>query len=80
MCYLLQINYINPIPDIPRVIVYIDCTYLDIENSSCFRVDRQSMIFTSDGFIIDIHGPYFSNAVNNNARILLNVLNRDVNG
>ncbi|XP_058806543.1 uncharacterized protein LOC131672967 [Phymastichus coffea] len=83
----------NHTPQYPRAIVYIDCTYLDIEKSSCFQVLRQSfcvhkhkhlvkpsVIVGPDGYILDIQGPYFSNALNNDARILLNELNRDVNG
>lgn len=83
----------NPTPHEPKAITYIDCTYLNIEKSSCFKALRQSysvykgkhlvkpsMITASDGYILDIQGPYFSNAANNDAKILLNEFNRDVNG
>lgn len=83
----------NPQPDERKAIVYIDCTYLDIEKSMCFKALRQSfcvhkkkhlvkpsMIVGSDGYILDIQGPYFSNAANNDAKILLNEFYRDVDG
>jgi len=82
----------NSEPQKPKVIVYNDCTYLNIEKSSCFKVLRQSYcvhkgrhllkpaIFVApDGYILDIQGPYFSNAANNDARILDSQLSRDVN-
>lgn len=75
----------NGTPQNPKVIVYNDCTYLDIEKSSCFKALRQSycvhksrhlvkpsMLVAPDGYLLDIQGPYFTNAANNNARILLN--------
>lgn len=62
-------------PQNRRVIVYNDCTYLDIEKSSCFKALRQSycqhkskhllkpsVLVASDGYILNIQGPYFSNA------------------
>lgn len=80
----------NPQPEIPRAIVLNDCTYLYIEKSSCFKALRQSysqhkgrhlikpsMLVAPDGYILDIQGPYFSNAANNDANILVNELNRD---
>ena len=83
----------NPEPDERKAIVYIDCTYLDIEKSMCFKALRQSfcthkkkhlvkpsVIVGSDGYILDIQGPYFSNAANNDARILVNEFHRDIDG
>jgi len=83
----------NPDPQNRKVIVYNDCTYMDIEKNSCFKALRQSycqhkskhllkpsMLVASDGYILNIQGPYFSNATNNDARILLNEFNRDVDG
>jgi len=68
----------NPRPLERKAIVYIDCTYLDIEKSSCFRALRLSyclhkgkhlvkppVLLAPDGYILDVHGPYFSNAGNN---------------
>ncbi|KYM99340.1 hypothetical protein ALC62_09925 [Cyphomyrmex costatus] len=72
--------------------VMIAHTYLNIEKSSCFKVLRQSycihkgrhlikpsMYVAPDGYILDIQGPYFSNAANNDAAILLRELETDVN-
>lgn len=83
----------NPQPEIPRAIVSNDCTYLDIEKSSCFQVLRQSysvhkgrhlikpsMFVALDGYILNILGPYFSNAHNNDANILISEFERDVEG
>lgn len=83
----------NPQPEIPRAIVCNDCTYLDIERSSCFQVLRQSycihkgkhlikpsMFVAPDGFILNILGPYFSNTQNNDANILTSEFERDVEG
>uniref|UniRef100_A0A8D8TA77 DDE Tnp4 domain-containing protein n=1 Tax=Cacopsylla melanoneura TaxID=428564 RepID=A0A8D8TA77_9HEMI len=84
-------HLLNPQPEIPRVIVLNDCTYLYIEKSSCFKVLRQSysvhkgrhlikpsMLVAPDGYILDIQGPYFSNTANNDAQILINEFQRDV--
>lgn len=38
------------------------------------------MLVAPDGYILDIQGPYFSNATNNDANILVNEFNRDVDG
>ena len=83
----------NPEPNERKAIVYIDCTYLDIEKSMCFKALRQSfcvhkkrhlvkpsIIVGPNGYILDIQGPYFSNAANNDARIVLNEFHRDVDG
>lgn len=76
-----------------KVIVYNDCTYLDIEKSSCSKALRQSycqhkskhllkpsMLVAFDDYILNIQGPYFSDATNNDVRILLNEFNRNVDG
>lgn len=83
----------NNTPQNPKVIVYNDCTYLYIEKSACFKALRQSfcvhknrhllkpsMLVAPDGYILDIQGPYFSNAINNDARILLKEFQSNVNG
>ena len=82
----------NPEPERRRAIAYVDCTYLDIEKSTCFKALRQSycvhkskhlikpsMIVAPDGHILDIQGPYFSNARNNDTSILVNEFQREVN-
>ncbi|XP_024876500.1 uncharacterized protein LOC112457583 [Temnothorax curvispinosus] len=83
----------NGTPQNSKVIVYNDCTYLDIEKSSCFKVLRQlycvhkskhlvkpSMFVAPDGYLLNIQGPYFSNAANNDAKILLNEFISDFEG
>ncbi|XP_058801453.1 uncharacterized protein LOC131670101 [Phymastichus coffea] len=83
----------NATPEEPTAIVYNDCTYLNIEKSSCFKALRQSfcvhknrhllkpaMFVAPDGYILDIQGPYFSNAANNDARILSKEFQMDVDG
>lgn len=83
----------NPEPDIPKAIAYIDGTYSKIEKSSNYRVLRQSycihkgyhlvkpaLIVAPDGFILDIQGPYFSDSRNNDAQMLRNEFERDING
>lgn len=83
----------NSTPEEQRAIVYNDCSYLNIEKSSCFKALRQSfcvhksrhllkpaMFVAPDGYILDIQGPYFSNAMNNDAKILLKQFQVDVAG
>lgn len=80
-------------PDInnPTVIVCIDGTYSYIEKSSNFRALRQSfsqykgrhlvkpaLIVAPDGYILDIHGPYFADSKNNDAAMLRNEFQADV--
>lgn len=80
----------NPEPDTPRVIAAIDGTYTFIPKSINFRALRQSycvhknrhlvkphLIVASDGYILDIQGPYFSDSRNNDAAILQNEFDRD---
>lgn len=80
----------NPDPAVPKAILYPDCTYLKIPKSSQFRVQRQSysshkkytllkagLVVAPDGFIVSVHGPYFADVRNNDARILINEFNQD---
>lgn len=73
----------NPQPAERKAIVVIDGTYAYIHQSSNFRVLRQSfslhkhrhllkptLIVAPNGYILDIFGPYFSDARNNDAEVL----------
>jgi len=73
----------NEEENIRKVITCIDGTYSYIEKSSNFQALRQSyylhkgrdlvkpaLIVAPDGYILDIHGPYFSDARNNDAAML----------
>ena len=81
----------NENPNIPRVIAYIDGSYCYIPKSSNFRALRQSycvhkgrhlvkpvLIVAPDGHILNIQGPYFSDSRNNDAAILQNEFEKDV--
>ncbi|OXA49105.1 hypothetical protein Fcan01_16229 [Folsomia candida] len=83
----------NPNPEKPQAILCIDGTYIEIATSSNFRIARQSycmhksyhlvkpiMIVAPDGYIFDVHGPYFSDSKNNDAKILIDELQRDIRG
>ena len=78
----------NPQPEERRVIAVIDSTY--IYKSTNFRVLRQSywlhknrhllkpiLIVAPTGYILDIFGPYFSDARNNDAEVLREEFERD---
>lgn len=80
----------NEQPEVPKAIVICDATYAYIQKSSNFRVLRQSycvhkgrhllkptVIVATDGYILGILGPYFSDSRNNDAAILRNELERD---
>ena len=80
----------NPRPNNRVAITYIDGTYSYCHKSNNFRVLRQSfcrhkgrhlikpaLLVASDGYILDIHGPYFSDAQNNDAAMLQNEWNND---
>lgn len=80
----------NPEPDIPRVILIIDGTYSYIQKCRNFRVLRQYfnvhksrhllkpvMVVPPDDYILDVQGPYFSDARNNDAHLLRNEFDRD---
>lgn len=77
-------------PDVPKAIVLCDGTYSYIHKSSNFQVLRQSyslhkgrhllkptLIVGTDGYILAILGPYFSDARNNDAAILRAEFDRD---
>lgn len=80
----------NPQPNNRMAIVYIDGTYSYCHKSSNFRALRQSfsrhkgrhlvkpvLMVAPDGYILDIHGPYFSDSYNNDAAMLRNELQND---
>jgi len=73
-------------------ILYPDCTYFKIHKSSNFAVARESfckhkhytllkcgLVTAPDGHILDVHGPYFSDARNNDAAIIRDDFNRQIN-
>lgn len=74
-------------------IVYIDGTYAYIEKSSNFQTLRFSycvhkgrhlvkpaLVVAPDGYILDIHGPYFSDSQNNDASMLQREFENDADG
>ena len=80
----------NPNPNDPVAIAYINGTYVYMHKSSNFRALRQSysmhkgrhvikpaLVVAPDGYIPDIHGPYFSDSRNNNASMLENEFQMD---
>jgi hypothetical protein len=71
----------------------IDGTYIYIPKSSNYTILRQSfpvhkgrhlikpiMICAPDGYILDVHGPYWANGRNNDASCLIDQLKKDRNG
>lgn len=77
----------NPSPQEKKLILIVDGTYIFIPKSTNYRVLRQSfclhksshlvkpiMVVTPDGWIVDIHGPYFSDFHNNDAECLRNAM------
>lgn len=83
----------NNEPDEKKAIAYIDGTYCSIGKSSNFQALRQSycvhkgrhlikpaLIVAPDGYILAIHGPYFSDSRNNDSSMLRNEMERDRNG
>lgn len=79
----------NPEPETKVAIAYIDATYAFTPKSSNFDVLRKSfnlhkhrhlvklvVVTGPTGYFLDIHGPYFSNARNNDANILNQKLRR----
>ncbi|KAJ8673315.1 hypothetical protein QAD02_004577 [Eretmocerus hayati] len=81
----------NPNPDEPVAIMIADATYAYLQKSSNFQVLRQSfslhkhrhllkpiVIVAPDGRILCILGPYFSDSRNNDAQVLIDQFNRDV--
>lgn len=80
----------NPNVENPTVIACIDGTYCYMEKSSNFQALRQSynlhkgrhlikpaLIVAPDGYILDIHGPYFADSKNNDAAMLQNQFETD---
>lgn len=78
----------NPEPANKVAIAYFDATYVYMPKSSNFSVLRKTfnlhkhrhlikpvVVVADDGYFLDIHGPYFSNASNNDAAILNQKLN-----
>lgn len=77
-------NYLyNDAPETQRMIAYIDGTYAPTEKNSNHRILRQTfsmhkkdhllkpvMLVAPDGYIIDIEGPYYADARNNDSSIL----------
>lgn len=83
----------NDNPNEPKAIAIVDGTYSFIEKSKNYRTLRQSfsihkgrhlvkpvLLVAPDGYILDIHGPYFADAKNNDASILQDQFQKDVNG
>lgn len=83
----------NAEPNIPKAITYVDGTYAYIEKSRNFRVLRQFycvhkghhlikpvLVVAPDDYILDIQGPYFSDSRNNDAALLRDQFERDING
>lgn len=81
----------NPEPQQSKAIVFCDGTYFEVDKSSNFKAQRLSfstqkhynlvkpgLIVAPNGYILDIHGPYFSDNRNNDAAMLNNELQRDV--
>lgn len=82
----------NPRPNLERpAIMIIDGTYAYLEKSSNFRELRQTycvhkhehlvkpiMIVAPDGYILSIQGPYCSDYHNNDARILIDQFQRNL--
>lgn len=82
----------NSEPNISRAIVFIDGTYIKVEKSSNFQAQRLSysthkgyhllksaLIVVPDGYILDIHGPYFSDSRNNDAALFTNEFQSEIN-
>lgn len=80
----------NPQPNNPVAITYVDGTYTYCHKSSNFQALRQSfcrhkgrhlvkpaLMVAPDGYILDIHGPYFSDGQNNDAAMLRNEFDND---
>lgn len=83
----------NDNPDEPKSIVIVDGTYSYIEKSGNYRSLRQSfsihkgrhlvkpvVLVAPNGYILDVHGPYFADGKNNDASILQDQFQKDING
>lgn len=86
-----QVLY-NPTPEKKAAILIIDGTYIYIPKSANYRVFRQSfclhkgdhlvkpiMVVTPDGWILDVHGPYYADGKINDAECLRDAM-QDVDG
>uniref|UniRef100_A0ABD2WMH4 DDE Tnp4 domain-containing protein n=1 Tax=Trichogramma kaykai TaxID=54128 RepID=A0ABD2WMH4_9HYME len=82
----------NPTPENRMAIFYIDGTYTYCFKSKNFRSLRQTycrhksdhlvkpaLVVAPDGYILDIQGPYFSDAHNNDAAMISHELENDEN-
>lgn len=82
----------NDNPNDPKAIVLVDGTYSYIQKSGNYRSLRQSfsvhkgrhlvkpvLVVAPDGYILDIHGPYFADGKNNDASILQDQFEKDIN-
>ncbi|KAL3273389.1 hypothetical protein HHI36_014836, partial [Cryptolaemus montrouzieri] len=76
----------------PKAVIIADGTYSYIEKSGNYRKLRQSysvhkgrhlvkpaLLVATYGFILDVQGPYFADGRNNDAEILRNELNQNIN-
>lgn len=83
----------NDDPDTPKAIAFVDGTYCYIEKSSNFQALRQSyclhkgrhlvkpaLIVAPDGYILDVHGPFFADSRNNDAGMLQKEFENNANG
>lgn len=83
----------NPNLNESKAILIVDASYSYMEKSSNFKTLRQSfsvhkgrhlvkpvLVVAPNGFILDIHGPYFYNSRNNDAAIFKNEFERDAAG
>ena len=81
----------NDNPEVQKAISIIDGTYIKIEKSRNFRVLRRSfsvhkhyhllkptLVCAPNGYILAVHGPYFSDSRNNDASTLVNEFNKDM--
>ena len=86
----LYIQDFEEVGRIKQAVVIIDGTYLYIPKSGNYRAARQSlsvhkhrhlikpvMLVAPDGYILDVHGPYFADSKNNDANILRDHMEQD---
>lgn len=83
----------NPEPEQQKAIIFCDGSYLEVQKPTNFQAQRMSyssqkhynlvkpgLMVAPDGYILDIHGPYFSDNRNNDAAMLQNELEDDDRG
>ncbi|KAL3287554.1 hypothetical protein HHI36_002022 [Cryptolaemus montrouzieri] len=87
----LLIDHIRKNPNVPKAVVIVDGTYSYIEKSGNYRTLRQSysvhkgrhlfkaLLVATNGFNLDVQGPYIVDGRNNDAAILKNELNQNIN-